>query len=149
MLPTRHAFGALLMEQGRVEQAASLYRADLGLDQTLPRARQHPNNVWALHGLEECLLRLGREPEAECSRSSSPQPLRRPTYRSRRLAFVGGSADRREGIKGASRAVSDRQKLSCCQYFHLADDVTPIFLLNYTSTLRAAQVKENGSKILR
>ncbi|MFJ4526371.1 hypothetical protein ACIP4Y_36625 [Streptomyces sp. NPDC088810] len=64
MQPTRHAYGALLLEQGLVEQAEAVYRADLGLDDTLPRALQHPGNVWALHGLHECLLRLGKEAEA-------------------------------------------------------------------------------------
>ncbi|KAJ0427133.1 hypothetical protein BJY00DRAFT_307111 [Aspergillus carlsbadensis] len=64
MQPTRHAYGALLIEQGRVEEAAAVYKADLGLDGTLPRALQHPGNVWALHGLHECLVKLGREGEA-------------------------------------------------------------------------------------
>lgn len=50
MMPTRHAYAALLMEQGHVEDAAHAYAADLGFDDSLPRARQHPNNVWALHG---------------------------------------------------------------------------------------------------
>ncbi len=60
MQPTRHALGALLLEQGRVEEAEAVYRADLGLDDTLPRACQHPENVWALHGYHECLVRLGK-----------------------------------------------------------------------------------------
>lgn len=64
MMPTRHAYAALLMEQGKVEEAAAAYRADLGFDSTLPRARQHPNNLWALHGYHECLVRLGRKEEA-------------------------------------------------------------------------------------
>ncbi|MFE5394177.1 hypothetical protein ACFQ9U_06380 [Streptomyces sp. NPDC056568] len=64
MQPTRHAYGALLLDQGRVEEAEAVYRADLGLDDTLPRALQHPGNVWALHGYHECLVRLGREGEA-------------------------------------------------------------------------------------
>ncbi|WEO99574.1 hypothetical protein A6P39_039090 [Streptomyces sp. FXJ1.172] len=64
MQPTRHAYGALLLEQGLVAQAEAVYRADLGLDDTLPRALQHPGNVWALHGLHECLVRLGKEGEA-------------------------------------------------------------------------------------
>nr|WP_090341994.1 tetratricopeptide repeat protein [Mycolicibacterium malmesburyense]CRL72201.1 tetratricopeptide repeat protein [Mycolicibacterium malmesburyense] len=64
MQPTRHAYGALLLEQGRVEEAASVYAADLGLDPTLPRPCQHPNNVWSLHGYRECLHRLGRHGEA-------------------------------------------------------------------------------------
>ncbi|KAG2416803.1 hypothetical protein HFD88_008019 [Aspergillus terreus] len=65
MQPTRHAYGALLLEQGRVMEAAAVYRADLGLDATLPRPLQHPNNVWALHGYHECLVKLGREDEAK------------------------------------------------------------------------------------
>lgn len=64
MMPTRHAYAALLLEQGKVEAAAAAYRADLGFDDTLPRARQHPNNIWALHGYHECLIRLGRNEEA-------------------------------------------------------------------------------------
>jgi len=64
MQPTRHALGALLLEQGRVEEAEAVYRADLGLDGTLSRACQHPENVWSLHGLHECLMRLGKRAEA-------------------------------------------------------------------------------------
>ncbi|MFD7292493.1 tetratricopeptide repeat protein [Streptomyces sp. NPDC059897] len=64
MQPTRHAYGALLLEQGRVAEAADVYAADLGLNDTLPRSLRHPHNVWALHGLHECLLRLGRTAEA-------------------------------------------------------------------------------------
>lgn len=62
--PTRHAYGALLLEQNHVKEAAKVYAADLGLDDSLPRPLQHPNNVWALHGYHECLKRLGREGEA-------------------------------------------------------------------------------------
>jgi tetratricopeptide (TPR) repeat protein len=64
MQPTRHAYGALLLEQGDVETARDVYAADLGLDGTLPRACQHRNNVWSLHGYHECLVRLGRADEA-------------------------------------------------------------------------------------
>jgi tetratricopeptide (TPR) repeat protein len=64
MQPTRHALGALLLEQGRVNEAAAVYRADLGFDATLSRPCQHPDNVWSLHGYHECLLRLGRAEEA-------------------------------------------------------------------------------------
>ncbi|KAK0109544.1 hypothetical protein ONS95_002231 [Cadophora gregata] len=64
MQPTRHAYGALLLEQGYVEKALAVYSADLGMDDTLPRALQHPNNVWALHGYHECLVKLGRTAEA-------------------------------------------------------------------------------------
>lgn len=64
MQPTRHALGALLLEQGHVEEAEAIYRADLGLDDTLARACQHPENVWSLHGYHECLTHLGKHAEA-------------------------------------------------------------------------------------
>ncbi len=65
MQPARHALGALLLEQGHVEAAARVYRADLGLDQTLSRPAQHPENVWSLHGYVECLHRLGQHEAAQ------------------------------------------------------------------------------------
>ena len=55
MHPPRHALGALLMEQGQHAEAEKVYRDDLGLSDTVLRCAQHPNNVWALHGLVECL----------------------------------------------------------------------------------------------
>ncbi|KAL2269269.1 hypothetical protein VTJ83DRAFT_1453 [Remersonia thermophila] len=68
MQPTRHAYGALLLEQGRVDEALEVYMADLGYDNTLPRCLQHRDNVWALHGAHECLTRLGRANEARIIR---------------------------------------------------------------------------------
>jgi tetratricopeptide (TPR) repeat protein len=65
MLPARHAYAALSLEQGEVEQAAEAYAEDLGLSPTPKRAHQHPNNVWALHGYYECLEILGRLAEAK------------------------------------------------------------------------------------
>ncbi|WP_305987242.1 hypothetical protein [Roseibium sp. MMSF_3544] len=65
MQPTRHALGALLMEDGRYEEAEAVYRADLGLDDTLARACQHPQNIWSLHGLHECLVHRGELTEAK------------------------------------------------------------------------------------
>jgi tetratricopeptide (TPR) repeat protein len=55
MMPVRHSLGALLTEQGRLEEAEAVYRADLKI---------HPQNGWALHGLAECLRRTGRADEA-------------------------------------------------------------------------------------
>ena len=69
MQPARHALGALLLEQNRVEDAMKIYRADLGLDATLSRACQHPDNVWSLHGYHECLLQLDRTEEAAIIKS--------------------------------------------------------------------------------
>lgn len=63
MQPARHALGALLLDAGRFEEAEAVYRADLGLDDTLARACQHPRNIWSLHGLEECLARRGETAE--------------------------------------------------------------------------------------
>ncbi|OUS36078.1 hypothetical protein A9Q94_10780 [Rhodobacterales bacterium 56_14_T64] len=55
MQPTRHALGALLFEQGHVTEAETTYREDLGLAGTLSRASIHPDNVWSLKGLHDCL----------------------------------------------------------------------------------------------
>jgi len=55
MHPPRHALAALLLEQGHYSDAERQYRADLGLNDDIQRCAQHPNNVWALHGLVECL----------------------------------------------------------------------------------------------
>lgn len=64
--PVRHAYGALLLEQGHVAEAAEVYRADLGLaPDVLPRRRARVNNMWSLHGLYECLTRLDRVEEAK------------------------------------------------------------------------------------
>jgi tetratricopeptide (TPR) repeat protein len=64
MQPSRHALGALLLEQGRLDEAEAVYRADLGLDGALSRACQHPDNLWSLHGLHECLVRRGERIES-------------------------------------------------------------------------------------
>ncbi|MCY3585291.1 MAG: hypothetical protein OXG76_06260 [Acidimicrobiaceae bacterium] len=58
-----HALAALLSEQGQYDEAEALYRADLGLDDQLRRPCQHPDNVWSLHGLHECLVRRGETVE--------------------------------------------------------------------------------------
>ena len=63
MHPPRHALGALLLEQGYCEEAEEVYRTDLGLNNQLQRCAQHPDNVWALHGIVECLSRKERGPE--------------------------------------------------------------------------------------
>jgi tetratricopeptide (TPR) repeat protein len=55
MHPPRHALAALLLDQGHREEAEQVYRDDLGLSGAVQRCAQHPDNVWALHGLVECL----------------------------------------------------------------------------------------------
>ncbi len=63
MHPPRHALAALLAEQGHFGEAEEVYRTDLGLNDTLQRCAQHPRNVWALHGLVECLRQRGESTE--------------------------------------------------------------------------------------
>ena len=55
MQPTRHALGALLLEQGQAAASELVYREDL---------RRHPKNPWSLHGLAEALRRQGKQKEA-------------------------------------------------------------------------------------
>ncbi|KAG6358840.1 hypothetical protein INS49_012359 [Diaporthe citri] len=64
MQPVRHALGGLLLEQGRVGEAERVFKEDLGFAADFPRRRAHPNNVWALHRLHECLVRSGKADEA-------------------------------------------------------------------------------------
>ena len=47
------------MEQGQHEEAEKIYREDLGLTNSVVRCAQHPNNIWGLHGLVECLTIRG------------------------------------------------------------------------------------------
>ncbi len=63
MQPSRHALGALLFEQGKTEEAEVVYREDLGLGGQLSRATVHPDNVWALRGLHDCLKARGEAAE--------------------------------------------------------------------------------------
>lgn len=65
MQPTRHALGALMFEQGRVAEAEAVYREDLGLGGSLARASIHPDNVWALRGLYDCLKARGEDVEIQ------------------------------------------------------------------------------------
>jgi tetratricopeptide (TPR) repeat protein len=63
MHPPRHALAALLLDQGHRDEAEQVYRDDLGLSGKVQRCAQHPNNVWALHGLVECLKLRGETEE--------------------------------------------------------------------------------------
>ena len=63
MQPARHALGALLLERGLLERAEAVYMADLGFDNSVIRARRHPNNVWSLHGLVECFRKQNKTVE--------------------------------------------------------------------------------------
>jgi tetratricopeptide (TPR) repeat protein len=63
--PVRHALGALALEQGRLDLAEQAYREDLGLAGELPRACIHPDNIWSLKGLQQCLRQRGADTTAE------------------------------------------------------------------------------------
>jgi tetratricopeptide (TPR) repeat protein len=63
MHPPRHALAALLLDQRYVDEAEQIYRDDLGLSGKVQRCAQHPDNVWALHGLVECLRHRGEREE--------------------------------------------------------------------------------------
>lgn len=56
MLPVRHALGALLMSDGRYEEAEAVYRRDL---------QKNRGNGWALLGLQKSLEAQGRTREAQ------------------------------------------------------------------------------------
>ena len=68
MQPARHALGALLLEQGHLEEAKQVYMDDLGLNDELPHTSCHPENLWSLHGLVECLERQGQIEESKVVR---------------------------------------------------------------------------------
>ena len=51
----RHWLGAALMEAGRYAEAEQVYREEL---------RDHPHNVWSLHGLREALAAQNRQDSA-------------------------------------------------------------------------------------
>jgi len=90
MQPTRHALGALLLEQNRIDEAEAVYRADLGFDNTLARACQHPGNVWSLHGLHECLTRLERNDEAMLIKPALDKALARADVTIRYSCYCRG-----------------------------------------------------------
>lgn len=77
MHPPRHALAALLAEQGHYGEAEEIYRDDLGLSGKIQRCAQHPDNVWALHGLVECLEKRGETRELPKLREKLARALAR------------------------------------------------------------------------
>jgi tetratricopeptide (TPR) repeat protein len=98
MQPVRHALGALLLEQGRTAEAEATYREDLGLGGTLPRAQIHPDNIWALRGLLDCLTARGETTES---------PLIR-----QRLAYAAARADTEVAV--SCFCATQRMAAACC-----------------------------------
>ena len=77
MQPARHALGALLFEQGHAEEAEAVYREDLGLGGQLSRATVHPDNIWSLRGLHDCLKKRGETIEIKQIRQRLDMALAR------------------------------------------------------------------------
>ncbi|GHF41199.1 hypothetical protein [Seohaeicola zhoushanensis] len=92
MQPARHALGALLMDARLLDEAEAVYRADLGLDDTLARPCQHPRNVWSLHGLHECLVHRGELTEARHLKLLLDQAVARATVPIRASCYCRKSA---------------------------------------------------------
>ena len=55
--------------RGTSTEAEQVYRDDLGLSDTLVSTSQHPDNLWSLHGLVECLERRGDPEQAKLMRA--------------------------------------------------------------------------------
>lgn len=104
MHPPRHALAALLLEQGYVEEAEQVCRADLGLDASLSRPTWHPNNVWMLHAYLECLERLGKVEEMPATKLQLDFSLARAD-----VEITSSCCCRKE-----TREVQTKTKTSCC-----------------------------------
>src|SRR4029077_13061628 len=105
--------GALLLEQGHLKEAEAVYRSDLGFDGKLSRACQHPENVWSLHGLHECLSRRGDMVEAplikarlDLALARAEVPVRASSPRRR-----GGAAAPPLPLPARGRLICDRAPL--------------------------------------
>lgn len=85
MQPARHALGALLLEQGRTDEAAQVYRTDL---------KRHPHNPWSLHGLAECYSRQGKRDQARDLRQQFAKATARADVKIDRSCYCRlGAAD--------------------------------------------------------
>ena len=66
MQPPVHALGALLLEQGLYEDAEKWFRRDMDRSHI---GRCHPQNVWSLTGLVDCLQQKQAQKKKKSSRS--------------------------------------------------------------------------------
>lgn len=78
MQPVRHALGALLLEAGRVAEAADTFRDDL---------EKHPSNGWAILGLEQAERLLGNTTRADALELELRQVWKRAEIRPRAACF--------------------------------------------------------------
>ena len=86
MQPARHALGALLLEQGRLDECEQVYRADL---------ERHPRNPWSLHGLAECLAEQGKAEESATLRAEFQRATQRSDVEIDRSCYCRLSAPQR------------------------------------------------------
>ncbi len=93
MLPLRHAIGALLMANGRHEEAEAVYREDL---------RRNHDNGWSLTGLQLALKTQKHEPESDETAVLLSARLRQLT--SARLRRVNANPDQRRFAQVVERA---------------------------------------------
>ena len=127
MQPVRHALGALLLEQGRAAEAEAVYREDLGLGGALPRAQIHPDNLWALRGLLDCLERRGETAEAalirqrvEFAAARADLPVSVSCFCARGDGGLSGRATRTGASRDQGQGAHDRQAHSCSRSFQYA-----------------------------
>jgi len=86
--------------QRRPEGAAPVYRAGLGLDDTLVRSSQHPGNVWSLHGYAECCAALYQP---------TKPPGHEPNSKSHPLAWMSYSPHRASAAPPKTRVADSRR----------------------------------------
>ena len=99
--------GGPLLDQGHLEETEQVYRDDLGLSDNVQRCSQHPNNVWALHGLAECLSRRGdKEESAQIQRQLAVAMAKTDT-------FVSSSCQCRTGAIADANGLGDSLKRLC------------------------------------
>jgi tetratricopeptide (TPR) repeat protein len=100
MQPARHALGALQMEQGRLEDAEKVYRADIAL---------WKDNMWGLFGLSECLKKQGKKDEAKEFEKKYKAAMKRSDQKLTATCFCAGMAGAPEGGAKAAEGGSDAE----------------------------------------
>ena len=105
MQPIRHALGALLLEQGRAAEAEVVYREDLGLAGSLPRAQFTPtiSGPFAVYSTASTAAAKPWNPPSSASAWTLPLPA--PTWTWQSPASV--PAVRRPDAHTAARGRSD------------------------------------------
>mmetsp|Transcript_52418 Transcript_52418/g.131792 ORF Transcript_52418/g.131792 Transcript_52418/m.131792 type:complete len:562 (-) Transcript_52418:40-1725(-) len=97
MVPARHALGALLLEQGRTDEAVAVFRADLG---------RMPHNPWGMRGLRDALVRRALPADLD----EADQLQRELAVRARGCDFVPRAACACAQAGGAAKPL----EAGCC-----------------------------------